>query len=82
MITSVFKKSTIVNYILIVVLLLIFFFLYQTSDLMLDNSTKEFSKTATNILLLHASFFLVNFTVKKNNLTKNSSYTILFFCCF
>ena len=82
MITSVFKKSTIVNYILIVVLLLIFFFLYQTSDLLLANSAKGFSKTATNILLLLASFFIVNFTVKKNNLTKNSSYTILFFLLF
>ena len=28
------------------------------------------------------SFFVVNFTVKKNNLTKNSSYTILFFLLF
>ena len=82
MITSVFKKSTIVNYILIVVLLLIFFFLYQTNDLLIANSAKGFSKTATLLLLLLASFFLVNFTVKKNNLTKNSSYTILFFLLF
>lgn len=82
MITSVFKKSTIVNYSLIVVLLLIFFFLYQTSDLLMANAKKGFSKTATNITLLLASFFMVNFTVKKNNLTKNSSYTILFFLLF
>ena len=82
MITSVFKKSTIVNYSLIVVSLLVFFFIYQTSDLLLANSAKGFSKTATNVILLLASFFLVNFTVKKNNLTKDSSYTILFFLLF
>jgi hypothetical protein len=34
------------------------------------------------ITLLIASFFLVNFIVKKNGLTKNSSYTILFFLLF
>lgn len=82
MITSVFKKSTIVNYTLIVVLLLLFFFLYQTSDLLKANSAKGFSRLATSVALLLASFFMVNFTVKKNNLTKNSSYTILFFLFF
>ena len=82
MITSVFKKSTIVNYILLVVLLLIFFFLYHSSDMLKTDSTESLTRTTTLILLLFASFFLVNFTVKKNNLTKNSSYTILFFLLF
>lgn len=82
MITSVFKKSTIVNYILIAALLLIFFFLYQTSDLVIADSAKGLTKKATLLILLLASFFLVNFTVKKNNLTKDSSYTILFFLLF
>ena len=82
MITSVFKKSTIVNYILIVVLLLVFFFLYHLSDMLKSDSTEWLTRTTTLILLLFASFFLVNFTVKKNNLTKNSSYTILFFLLF
>lgn len=82
MITSVFKKSGIVNYSLIVVSLLVFFFLYQASDLVTANSAKGFPKIATQFLLLLASFFIVNFTVKKNNLTKDSSYTILFFLLF
>lgn len=82
MITSVFKKSTLLNNALVVVLLLLFFFMYQSSDLLTKMSTHGFSKTATLVLLLLASFFLVNFTVKKNNLTKNSSYTILFFLLF
>ncbi|QBZ97139.1 DUF6427 family protein [Flavobacterium sangjuense] len=82
MITSVFKKSTLLNNALVVVLLLLFFFMYQSSDLLSTISSHGFSKTATLVLLLLTSFFLVNFTVKKNNLTKNSSYTILFFLLF
>lgn len=82
MITSVFKKSTLLINALIVVLLLFFFFMYQTSDLLKANSAKGFSKTATLVLVLIASLFLINFTVKKNNLTKNSSYMILFFLLF
>ena len=82
MITSVFKKSTLVNNALVVVLLLLFFFMYQSGDLLTTNPTHGLSKTATLIVLLLASFFLVNFTVKKNNLTKDSSYTILFFLLF
>lgn len=82
MITSVFKKSTLLNNALVVVFLLIFFFKYHSSDLFRTIPVNGFSKTATLILLLFASFFLVNFTVKKNNLTKNSSYTILFFLLF
>jgi hypothetical protein len=82
MITSVFKKSTIVNYTLIVVSLLIFFFLYQTSELLTANFAKGFSKTSALLSVMLSSIFLVNFTVKKNNLTRNSSYTILFFLLF
>jgi hypothetical protein len=82
MITSVFKKSTLVNTILIFVLLLVFFFLYQTSDLILVASVKDVSNIASRLLLLFASFFLVSFTVKKNNLTKDSSYSVLFFLLF
>lgn len=82
MITSVFKKSTLLNNALIVILLLLFFFMYQSSDLLPRISSDGFYATATLVLLLLASLFLINFTVKKNNLTRNSSYTILFFLLF
>jgi hypothetical protein len=82
MITSVFKKSTILNYSLIVVLLLCFFFVCQTSDLYITATANGISKNSLLIVLLLASFFLVNFMVKKNGLTKDSSYTILFFLLF
>jgi hypothetical protein len=82
MITSVFKKSTIVNNILIVVLLLTFFFLFQMSGSLKIDTVNEYSNIATRLLLIALSFFLVTFTVKKSNLTKDSSYTLLFFLFF
>lgn len=82
MITSVFKKSTILNYSLVAVLLLCFFFMHQTSAILLPGTSVGFLGNSTLIILLLASFFLVNFMVKKNGLTKDSSYTILFFLLF
>jgi len=66
----------------VVVLLLGFFFLHQNSDLVLAGASKGAMGISTLIVLLLASFFLVNFMVKKNGLTKDSSYTILFFLLF
>jgi Family of unknown function (DUF6427) len=82
MITSIFKKSTILNYSLVVILLFTFFFIYQVSGVNFPNKLNNFSSNGVLIILLLASLFLVNFVVKKNGLTKNSSYTILFFLLF
>lgn len=82
MITSIFKKSTIVNYSLIGVSLLVFFFLYLSNHLEVMDSPSGILKAASLISLFIASFFLVNFIVKKNGLTKDSSYTVLFFLLF
>ena len=82
MITSVFKKSTIVNYSLIGVSLLVFFFLYLSNHLEIMNSNNGILKATSLITVFISSFFLVNFIVKKNGLTKDSSYTVLFFLLF
>jgi hypothetical protein len=82
MITSIFKKSTIINYSLVVVLLLVFFFIYLFSGSIPNLTQNSFSKNSLLTLLLVASLFLVNFIVKKNGLTKNSSYAILLFFLF
>jgi hypothetical protein len=82
MITSIFKKSTIVNYSLIGISLLIFFFLYLSNHLEIMNSDNGILKATSLITLFIASFFLINFIVKKNGLTKDSSYTIFFFLLF
>ncbi|WP_396194508.1 DUF6427 family protein [Flavobacterium sp.] len=82
MITSIFKKSSIVNYTLVFLLLLASFFVYQNSLLRQSNNVVGNSANALLIILLLVSFFLVNFIVKKNGLTKNSSYAILFFLLY
>ncbi|MFN3967378.1 DUF6427 family protein [Flavobacterium sp.] len=82
MITSIFKKSSILNYALIIILLLVSFFLFQSNALSQLSGATDLSDNTLLIILLLTSFFLVNFIVKKNGLTKNSSYTILFFLLF
>lgn len=79
MITSVFKKSTPINYSLLVILVLLTFFLYQFQDSKWTNSLALIGEKAGLLLITLASFFLSNFIVKKNGLTKDSGYTILFF---
>ncbi len=82
MITSIFKKSTILNYSLIVVLLIVFFVLYLTNGAVQVSTSFGLLGVSKLIVLLLTSFFLVNFMVKKNGLTKNSCYTVLFFLLF
>jgi hypothetical protein len=82
MITSIFKKSSILNYGLIIILVLVSFFIFQNSDLGNKMAGNTLTANLLSILLLLTSFFLVNFIVKKNGLTKASSYTILFFLLF
>lgn len=82
MITSIFKKSTPINYSLMGIMLVLFFFLYQFKSATMLNSKGEMIQKIVILVLLFASLFLANFIVKKNGLTKNSSYTILFFFLF
>lgn len=76
MITSLFRKSTPINYTLVVILLLFCFFMSQLQD---SNWANSLGIKMTNLSILIGMLFVVNFIVKKNGLTKNSSYTILFY---
>jgi len=79
MITSVFKKSTLLNFSLVVFLILFFDFIYQIQDLAWSNSAVlVFKKTAIGIVIL-ASGLITNFISKRNGLSKDSGYSILFF---
>jgi hypothetical protein len=82
MITSVFKKSTPLNLILVVFLMLVFFFLYQFQDLTWYKSAESVLKKAGLFLVLLGSVFVTNFVAKKNGLSKDSGYTILFYFLF
>ena len=82
MITSVFKKSTPINLILVVFLMLVFFLMYQFQDSAWTNSGFLISKKSVLFIILLVSIFISNFVVKKNGLSKDSSYTIFFYFLF
>lgn len=82
MITSVFKKSTPINYSFIGIMMILFFFVYQFQETKWTNSLWEIAEKAGLLLILFASVFLSNFIVKKNGLTKDSAFTILFYFLF
>ena len=79
MITSLFKKSTPINYAFVLFLVLICFVLYQFGTTSTDFSVADFIKKAGYFGIILGSLFLSNFIVKKNSLSKDSAFTIFFF---
>ncbi|HEU0126553.1 DUF6427 family protein [Flavobacterium sp.] len=82
MITSVFKKSTPLNYSLVVILILVFFFMFQIKDPSWVGSYFLAFQKVSLLLFILASFFMINFVVKKNGLSKDNGYAILFYLLF
>jgi hypothetical protein len=82
MITSVFRKSTPINLILVVFLILVFFLIYQFQDLSWTKSSFSILKKAGLFFILTVSVFITDFITKRNGLSKDSSYTILFYFLF
>ena len=79
MITSLFKKSTPINYAFIFLMLLLFFGVYQFNQVGSVFSVGFFIKKTIIIGVIVASFFTANFIIKKNGLSKDSAYMILFY---
>jgi hypothetical protein len=79
MITSLFKKSTPINFAFIFLMLLFFFGVYQFHQVGTNLSLGIFVKKAIIIVAILASFFTANFIIKKNGLSKDSAYMILFY---
>lgn len=82
MITSVFKKSTPLNYSLVVILILVFFFLFQIQEPSWVVSYFLMFQKISLLCFILASFFMINFIVKKNGLSKDNGYSILFYLLF
>lgn len=81
MITTIFSKSQPVNYIIIAVVFTLFFSLFQIQN----ESWASIEIIGSNFLmfvLLCLGILLSNFIGNKNNLQKNSSYSILFHVLF
>lgn len=79
MITSVFKKSTPLNYSLVVILMLVFFFIYQFQDISWAKSLISISEKISLLIVVLGSMLVTNFVVKKNGLSKDNGYTIFFY---
>jgi hypothetical protein len=79
MITSVFKKSTPLNFSLVVILILVFFSVYQIQDVSWVDSTVLIFEKAGILVVTIVSIFITNFISKKNGLSKDSSFPILFY---
>lgn len=82
MITSVFRKSSPINYTIVILLTLAVFLMVQVKQGIWKASSLNLGTSVGIIVVVFASLFLSNFIVKKNGLTKNSSYSILFFVLF
>ena len=79
MITSLFRKSTPLNYALVILLVLVFFFLYQFQVSEWTGSAIGIVQKAGLLTLLLASLLISNFIAKKNGLSKDSTYAVLFY---
>ncbi len=82
MITSLFRKSTPLNYSIVIIGVLFFFFLYQIKHVTSDNSLQNLIQKCIILGTIFASLFVTNFIIKKNGLSKDSAYTVLFYLLF
>ena len=82
MITSLFRKSTPLNYSIVIFGVLIFFFIFQIKHVTSDNSWFHLGMKFFLLAFIFASLFISNFIVKKNGLSKDSAYMVLFYFIF
>ncbi len=82
MITSLFRKSTPLNYSVIIIAVVFFFFIYQIGHTSGTVSGFNYLLKFSILGFTFASLFLANFIVKKNGLSKDSAYTVLFYFIF
>jgi hypothetical protein len=82
MITSLFRKSTPLNYSIIVLGFIFSFFIIQI-QLNSDSKTSvNWFEKAIILMVVFGSVFTTNFIIKKNQLSKDSAYTVLFYLLF
>ena len=82
MITSFFKTSKPIHYIIFLIVLT-FLFVYQRIIIVnYQGNLSNILKDVGYLLVLLASFFTLIFIVTKNNLTHNNGYAALYFCLF
>lgn len=82
MFTSLFRKSTPLNYALVIIAVAVFFFMYQVEHGSQKEGIAGFLVRSGLLAVIFASFFTANFIVKKNTISRDSAYTIVFYLMF
>lgn len=82
MITTVFKKSTPINYSLIGILIVTFFLLTQNNLNVTTFSLTNWIEKGGDLAVILFSFAVVDFITKRNGLSKDNGYTIFYFLLF
>ncbi len=82
MLTNFFSKSKPINFILVSTYLIAGCFFSSISLLDETVGFSFFQKQTLLLLVCVFSVLLLNFIVRKNNLTENNTYSIFFFACF
>ena len=78
MFTSLFRKSTPLNYSIVILGVVLFYFLVQIHFVTnVFTSINAIEKTVL-LAIIFGSIFTTNFIVKKNGLSKDSAYTVFF----
>ncbi|AOR28351.1 membrane protein [Formosa sp. Hel1_33_131] len=82
MITSFFKTSKPIHYIIFLVVLICMFVFQRIITVDYEVNLSNTLREVGYLSILLASFFTLIFIVTKNNLTHNNSYAALYFCLF
>jgi len=82
MIASLFRKSTPFNYTVLIVFVAVFYMLYQFSGSAKENDVAGILEKLFLFGLIFSALFILNFIVKKNGLSRDNSYAILFYFLF
>lgn len=82
MLTSLFRKSTPLNYTLIIIAVTVFFVMYQFARVSAPEPAGDLLTKLGLWLVILFSMFTANFIVKKNALSRKSAYTVLFYGMF
>ena len=82
MITSLFRKSTPLNYSIVIIGVLFVFFIVQMQLNIVNFTGNIFLTNVVLLTVIFASLFTTNFISKKNGLSKDSAYTVLFYFLF
>lgn len=82
MIASLFRKSTPFNYGLLTVIVLLVFWTFAFLQADVVQSAIWFAERIFLMFIVFCGLFLVNFVAKKNGLTRDNSYALVFYLAF